>query len=184
MRDLRFLLAPLLLALSACSGDSGKDAVFLPSHKAKPAPVAKKGPTLAEQTAGMVLAASPARSEPIAELKFELRSRPIAGRALTVDLALLPQIDASSALIELSGTDGLKVAEPDASMSFSDILPTNVYRKSVTVTPPAEGVFYLNAVATLKSPDFSQVRNFTIPIIAAADAAAAPVANETQHKGR
>ena len=172
MRDLRVLLPPLLLVLSACNGDSGKDAVFSVAHKAKPAPVVKRGPTIAEQTAGMVLAASPARSEPIAELKFELRSRPTAGQPLTVDLALLPQIDASSALIELSGTDGLRIADTDASMSFSDILRTNIYRKSVTVTPPAEGVFYLNAVATLKSPEFSEVRNFTIPVIASPASAA------------
>ena len=175
----------MLLVLCACGGDSAKETAFSAVHKPKPAPIAKKGPSIAEQTAGMVLAASPARSEPIAELKFELRSRPTAGQPLIVDLALLPQNDASVATVEIKGSDGLSIADGDAAMNFSDVVRENVYRKSVTVTPPAEGVFYLNAVVTLKGADFSEVRDFSIPIIASPTGQPrVPAANEPKHKGR
>jgi len=181
MLEFRVLLPALLLVLSACNGDSDKHAADAAVHKPKAAPELKKGPTIAEQTVGMVLAASPARSAPIAELKFELRSRPTAGRSLVVDLALLPQMDADLATVEMKASDGLNVADGDAVITFSDVVRTNVYRKSVTVTPPADGLYYLNAVATLKGIDFSEVRDFSIPIIASP---AMPAANEPKHKGR
>ena len=181
MWETRTLLPALLLVLSACNGDSGQAAADLVAHKPKPAVVTKKGPSVAEQTLGMVLAASPARSEPIAELKFELRSRPVGGRPLVVDLALLPQMEAGLATIDLKGGDGLAVADGDAAVSFADVIRNNVYRKSVTVTPAADGMFYLNATAPLKGADFSEVRDFTIPIIAVP---AVPAANEPKHKGR
>ena len=162
--ELRVLLSVVVLGLSACGGGAEKAAaVFSHAQKAaKTAPAFKKAATVAEQTAGMVQAASPARSEPIAELKFELRSRPTAGQTLSVDLALLPQLDAASATVELSGSDGLAVTATDNSISFTAVVRSSVYRKSVLVTPATDGVYFLNAVATLKSEDYTGVRSFTI----------------------
>ncbi len=70
-----------------------------PRHRSKPkAPVAPKpGATAAEQTAGMVEAASSGQIASCrSQLKFDLAQRPKVGQPLDINLALIAQIDAQS----------------------------------------------------------------------------------------
>ena len=174
MKNLSVLLPVVLLTLVACNGDSSGSAASSTTaiHKPKSTQTPKPGPTREEQTAGMVLAASPSRSAAVGELKFDIHSRPLAGVPLNIDMALLPAVDAPTLTLQLSGSDGLAITAGDESQSFTDVSRFSVYRKSATVTPAAEGVYFLTVVATFKNADSADVRNYSIPIIAGAAAGA------------
>ena len=160
------LLVCIMLGIAACSGDArdgGRADVSTIKHRAsKPS---KSGPSREEQTAGMVLAAAALRSADIADLKFDIASRPQAGLPFNVELALLPTTESPVVTLELSGSDGLTVATEDASATFTDVTRAHVYRKSVVANTAAEGVYFLSVVASFKNADFTDSRNFTIPII-------------------
>jgi len=178
MSIFRPLLMCASLCLGACSGESGGGTPTGPHlHKNKSARAEKPGPTREEQTAGMVSAASPPRSAEIAELKFDIAARPEAGKPLEVQLALLPLTEAPSASLELSGSDGLTLPADQAVVNFNDIGRTHVYRSRVSVTPAAEGIYFLTAVVAFKNPDFTDTRSFTVPIIVAAAGTAPPPRN-------
>jgi hypothetical protein len=155
-----------MLGIAACSGDAGDGGggdVSTIKHKTnKPS---KSGPSREEQTAGMVLAAAALRSADIADLKFDIDSRPQAGLPFNVELALLPTTESPAVTLELSGSDGLTLATEDATANFTDVTRTHVYRKSVVANAAAEGVYFLSVVATFKNADFTDSRSFTIPII-------------------
>src|ERR1700732_3466069 len=85
------LLLCAVASLSACNGDSGSAPAGNAVIRAKPkAPSAtKRGPTAAEQTAGMVQAATQGKSQLPVELKFDLGARPKVGQLLEINLALI-----------------------------------------------------------------------------------------------
>ena len=66
----------------------------------------------------MVEAAAQGKSQLPVELKFELDQRPTVGQPLSIDIAVVPQIDANGAAIQVSGGDGLSVP---AGMSQIDL---------------------------------------------------------------
>ena len=171
MRNLRVLLPVVVLTLVACNGDSGGESASsaVSVHAPKSSQTTKSGPTREEQTAGMVLAASPSRSAAVGELKFDIHSRPLAGVPLNIDMVLLPTLDAQTLTLQLTGSDGLAITAGDESQTFTDVSRLQVYRKSATVTPAAEGVYFLTVMAVFRNADSSDARTYSIPIIAASD---------------
>jgi hypothetical protein len=126
---------------------------------------AKKGPSAAELTAGMVDAASQGKAQVPVTLKFDLRQRPLLGQALDINIAVLPQINASAADLQIAGGDGLTVGLPTHQIDLPDVEAGQVYRQSVKVTPTAEGVLLLNLTILLKHDEITESRVFSIPII-------------------
>ena len=163
------IAAVLLLcaaAVSACHKDQGANTESQPAPvKPKPPVVARKGPTAAELTVGMVEAAAQGKSLAPVALKFELVKRPKVGQPVDINLALISQVDASPVTIKVSGTDGVTVA---AANEFDT--PTaaagEVYRYTVNVTPNAEGVLIIGVTVSLKHDELTDVKAFSIPIIA------------------
>lgn len=162
------LVCAAMAAMSACNRDStpapAANAVTHVKPKAPAAP--KPGATAAEQTAGMVEAASQGKSTVPVELKFDISQKPKVGEPLAIDLAVIAQIDASPATIQVTGADDVSVA-PDANQ-FD--IPTEqageVYRQTVKVTPNAEGVVVLGVTVSLKHDEIVDQKAFSIPIIA------------------
>ncbi len=67
----------------------------------------------------MVEAASQGKSQAPVMLKFDLLQRPTVGQPLEIALALLPQIPAAAATIEVAASDGLQVAAGDSRIEFA-----------------------------------------------------------------
>src|SRR5258708_23882108 len=108
MTGAQVLLLCAMLAVAACNRDSGSTAAPNPVAHVKPKAVAPRPPaTAAEQTAGMVEAASQGKSLVPVELKFDIAQRPKVGQPLDIDLALIAHIPASLATIQVSGADAL-----------------------------------------------------------------------------
>ncbi len=163
------LLLCAVASLSACNGDSGSapaagNAVIRAKPKAPSA--TKRGPTAAEQTAGMVQAATQGKSQLPVELKFDLGARPRVGQLLEINLALIAQIPATSVTLQVKGDEDLTVA-PDASQfNIPADEAAEVYRQTVKVTPNVEGVSLVGVTVALKHDDVTEQRAFSIPIIA------------------
>jgi hypothetical protein len=153
-------------ALGACHGDSGAQPQAAPApHVRAPLPV-KKGPTAAELTAGMVEAVSQGKSQLGVQLKFGLREKPTVGQPLDVDIAVMPQIDAGAAQVQITGGEGLTIAEGANQIELPTVQADEVYRQSFKVTPTAEGVLLLGLTVALKHDDMTESREFSIPVIA------------------
>jgi hypothetical protein len=127
--------------------------------------VAKKGPSAAELTVGMVEAASQGKSQLPVQLKFDLKQRPASGQALDIDIALVPQIDAGAADIQVTGGDGLTVAPGTNQIDLPAVEAGQVYRQNVKVTPTTDGVLLLGLTISLKHDEMTESRAFSIPLI-------------------
>jgi hypothetical protein len=162
------LCAAAAMALAACNRDSGSAPAAVAAPKIKPkAPVAPKpGATAAEQTAGMVQAAAQGKSQVPVELKFDIAQRPKVGQPLDIKLALISQIAATSATIQVNGADDVSVSPGANQFEIPSEEAGEVYRETVNVTPNAEGVVVLGVTVSLKHDEIVDQRVFSIPIIA------------------
>jgi hypothetical protein len=159
--------------LAACHGDSGQALVVDPAqNKSAPAAV-RRGPTPGELTAGMVEAATIGKSTVPVALKFDLSARPVVGQPLDVVVAVMPQIAADSAVLLVTGSDGLQVAADGGSTDMPAVEPTQVYRHNIKMIPTAEGVQVLNVGVSLKHDEITETRAFALPVIVASSADAA-----------
>ena len=165
MKTVRVLTLCALAALGACHRDSGTSNQPTAAPRAKlPLPV-KKGPSAEELTAGMVEAASQGKSQLPVRLKFDLKERPVIGQPLDVDIAVMPQIDASAASVQVTGGDGLTVAPGAKQVDLPAMEVGQVYRQTVTVTAATDGVLLLGLTVSLKHDDLTDSRAFSIPLI-------------------
>jgi hypothetical protein len=154
-----------LVAASACHQDSATPPPPPPKPHVSVPVAAKKGPSAAELTAGMVEAASQGKSQLPVQLKFDLKQRPTPGQALDIDIALIPQIDGGAADIQVTGGDGLNVAPGTNQIGFPAVEAGQVYRQSVKVTPISDGVLLLGLTISLKHDEMTESRGFSIPLI-------------------
>ncbi|MEO7207745.1 MAG: hypothetical protein ABI356_06060 [Steroidobacteraceae bacterium] len=162
------LCAVAALAVAACNKDSGSTPAPNAAAHVKPRSTVapKPGATAAEQTAGMVQAASQGKSTVPVELKFDIAQRPKVGQPLDINLALIAQIAASPATIQVNGADDVSVAASAHQFDIPSEEPGEVYRETVSVTPNAEGVVLLGVTVTLKHDEIIDQRFFSIPLIA------------------
>jgi len=157
------LLAAVLLA--ACHGEPKQAPEAAPATAASAPAVAKRGPTPEELTAGMVEAVTIGKSTAPVTIKFDLPQRPSVGKRMEIVIAVLPQIVASSAMVQVAGSEGLQLAPNLAPIEIASLDPTQVYRLSVPVTPTADGVQLLGLNVSLKVDDSAESRTFSVPII-------------------
>jgi hypothetical protein len=153
-----------VMAVIACHRDSGAPAQP-PKPRVSVPVVARKGPNAEEQTAGMVEAASQGKSQAPVKLKFELEQRPTLGQPLDINLAVMPQIDASSADIQIVGGNGLVLPSGSNHIEVPTLEAGHVYRQSVKVTPNLDGVLLLSLTVLLKHDEIAESRIFSIPLI-------------------
>ena len=173
----RVLMLWVVAALIACHHDSGQPQKPNTAAKAHAPVAAPRASKPGEMTTGMVEAASQGKSQLPVSIKFDLLQRPTVGQPLDIDLALVPQVAAGAARIEVASADVLQVADGDSKIEVPALDANQVYRHSITLTPLAEGVLLLNLNVTLKREELSDSRIFSVPIIVApAPAGAAPAA--------
>ena len=161
------ILALLAFALGACNKDSGSAPVAAPVAHVKPKPLLPKlGPTVAEQTAGMVTAAALGKSQAPVELKFDIAKKPKVGQPVDINLAMIAQVSANPATIQIAGADDVSIAPGANQFDIPSEEAGAVYRQTVSVTPNAEGVVLVNVTVLLKHDEVVDQRAFSIPVIA------------------
>jgi hypothetical protein len=125
----------------------------------------KQGPSAEELTAGMVEAATQGKSQLAVKLKFELKQRPTVGQPFDIDIAVMPQIDASSADIQVRDGDGLTAAPGSNPVKLAAVEAGQVYRQTLKLTPTLDGVLLLGVTVSLKHDEIDESRAFAIPLI-------------------
>ncbi len=161
---LAFVAAGLL---AACHGEPKQAPAVTPASATSAPAVVKRGPTPEELTAGMVEAVTIGKSTAPVAVKFDLPQRPAVGKRFEIVIAVLPQIAASSAMVQVSGSEGLQIAPNLAPIEIPSLDPGQVYRLSIPVTPTADGVHLLGLSVSLKQDDSAESRSFSVPIIVA-----------------
>ena len=156
------MVAAVLLA--GCNGES-KQAPAVTTAPAAAAPVVKRGPTPEELTAGMVEAVTIGKSTAPVAVKFDLPQRPSVGKRFEIVIAVLPQIAASSAMVQVSSSEGLQLAPNTTPIEIPSLDPAQVYRLNIPLTPTADGVHLLGLSVSLKEDDVTESRSFSVPII-------------------
>ena len=161
----RVLMACAVASLSACHRNSDPEPAAAPAPRATvPVPV-KKGPSAAELTRGMVEAASQGKSQLPVQLKFDLMQRPTVGQPLDVSIAVLPQIDAPGADIQVAGGEGVTITPGENQFALASLAAGEVYRENIRVIPTTPGVLLLNLTVLVKHDEMTESRAFSIPII-------------------
>jgi len=115
----------------------------------------------------MVEAVTTGKSAAPVAVKFDLPQRPSVGKRFDIVIAVLPQIAASSAMVQVVGSEGLQLAPNFAPIEIPSLDPTQVYRLNIPVTPTADGVHLLGLSVSLKQDDSAEARSFSVPIIVA-----------------
>jgi hypothetical protein len=164
---LRILIFCGLAALAACHRNAGTTPAARSSAHVKAPAAPSPGPTARDQTAVMVEAATVGKSQVPVSLKFEVLQRPVQGQSLEVAIALLPQIPAHPATIEVTGSETVQIGAGEHQIQFDEVEPEQVYRHSIKLTPTAEGVFLLTLNVSLKHDQMTDTRVFSVPIIVA-----------------
>jgi hypothetical protein len=162
--------------VAGCQRESGDAKSPNPTVRHK-APVAvQQGPTSAELTAGMVEAATQGKSQTPVGLKFDVLRRPVQGEPLEIAIAILPGEAAGPAVVEVSAPDGLQVPAGQSKFEFASVEPSQVYRRSITLTPASEGVFLLTLTVNLQHDQLADTRVFSLPVIVSPNATPPPAA--------
>jgi hypothetical protein len=169
MTNASVLTLLIATALCACHGDTDSAPESQPASRSNINANVKKGPSAQELTIGMVQAASLGKSQVPVELKFDVLQRPSVGHALEIALALLPQIAASPATLQMTVSDGLSVAAGSDTLEIPSVETAEVYRRTVRLTPRAEGMQFLDVTVTMKHDEISESREFSVPLIVAAN---------------
>ena len=152
--------------LAACNGDSGQPAATPRSGAPHASAAAKRGPTPAELTKGMVEAVTLENSSVPVAVKFDLPQRPVVGRQIDVTIAVMPQAAAESAVVRARDSPGLQVGAAGP-IDIVGLDPDSVYRFTVPVTASAEGVQVLELDVALKIDDATETRIFSLPLVVA-----------------
>lgn len=164
----RILLILALLLLAACHGEATPPPVVeVTQHFKRPPPV-KRGPTPDELTAGMVEAVTVGKSTVPVAVKFDLPQTPTVGHPVEITVAVMPQIQADPATLEVMGSDALVLAPGSGPVEIPAVEPTQVYRHTILLTPSMEGVQLLNLSVTLKHDEIVETREFSVPVIVVA----------------
>jgi len=166
----------LSVAAAAVLAGCGAHSDSSPTSQTPVKTITRKAVNPADDTSHMVaaVAASKPSTLPV-QLKFDLHDRPDIGQPLEVDLAIVPMSASVDRVVgNLEGEDGLEL------LDGGQIAPTDhptegvPIRHSVKVLPKREGMFTLHAVLTVDAGGQASTGSYSVPVIAAAKAPAAP----------
>jgi hypothetical protein len=157
------------LLLAACDGGPPADA-----PAATGAAVKESKSKAAAIPPEMVAAVSSAKNAAVVGLHFQLKGQPTAGKALPVDIALVPHVPMAYLSARFQARDGLSVATGDSLERRADPPADKVINHQLVLLPAAEGVFMVTAIVETEGEDGTVSRVFSIPVIVGPAAAEAP----------
>jgi hypothetical protein len=158
-------VAALLLCLYGCGSSKDSDAANTrkSGSNAGKKHVAEPGNLPPED---MVAAVSAGKGGPPVGLKFELRSSPQAGQALTVDFAILPDAQSIERVnAKFEGSEGLELVDGRDMAAVDKPAQGSVIRHVIQLVPKQDGIYTVTAAVSVDLASDSITRTFTIPVI-------------------
>lgn len=176
-RTRRVVLCAAVILFAGCDGGEPADA----PGSARPPTTPPKSATLAPPE--MVAAVSSTRNAGVVSVYFALNGTPTVGKALPMDVAVVPHKPVVSLNVHFEARDGLAIATGNVLEARPDPRQEESIKHQLVLLPNREGVFIVTAVVETVTADGSISRVFAIPVIVAPPAPApapAPAAGETQ----
>lgn len=160
-------LTASLFGLAACGSGDKTSAPVTPQQR----PVVRpRVDAPADPTEKMAHAVIIGKSGAAVDLKYDVLAKPVAGKPIELDLALIPGTLLDSMTVSLNVAQGLSVVSTGEA-SFGKLAIGEVARHVFTLMAEHPGVVYLTVTANTYSVGISSTRAFAIPLIVA-DAAA------------
>ncbi len=153
--------AILFLALSILAACGSKNETPAPVQTVVRKPQIAKP---ADPTARMAHAVVTAKTGAAVDLKYDVLSKPEAGKPLELDLALVLGTVVDSMTVNVAATPGLEIVG-NATATFDKLKIGEVTHQKVEVRAEHAEVVYLTVTATLFAVGTSSVRAFAIPLI-------------------
>ena len=123
----------------------------------------------------------------LVDLKFKLAKRPAVGEPVEIALELVPTVALERLFARFQAADGLQIVSGAESEHFEHPAKGVPVGHKITVTPRADGIFYVTAIVLADSDKESVARTFSFPLIAGQGlleqpSAAPPAASATDPK--
>jgi hypothetical protein len=122
----------------------------------------------------MVAAVASSRNARVVSVHFSLNGTPTVGKALPVDIAIVPHQPVSSLNVHFEVRDGLAIAAGNVLENQADPRPEALLKHQLVLLPSKEGVFMVVAVVETQSSEGTVSRIFSIPVIVSPAGGAAP----------
>lgn len=165
MNPFKALSSVLCIAvLAACNSEPAPEVKAAKSSPpkaaaAKPAPVVAADP--AEKMARAVGNGKPGAA---VDIRYDILSRPEAGKPVEVEVALIPRAGVEAMDATFSGMDGITLAG-NLTASFTDVKPGELYKHRFSLLPQQEGVFYIAVSVSTQMGGSTLGRTFSIPFL-------------------
>jgi hypothetical protein len=134
---------------------------------------ASKVPGLAPE---MVAAVSTGRASSVISVHFALGNAPSVGKSLPVDIAIVPHEPFTSITAHFGANDGLMLTAGDTLGPVTDAALETPIKHRLMLMPGRDGVYMVTASVETQGIGGSTTRIFSIPVIVAGAASAAPAA--------
>lgn len=121
----------------------------------------------------MVSAVSAGANSTIVGVHFALRATPEVGKALPVDIAVVPHREFTSLRAHFEAHDGLAIATGDTLAAVKDPKAEKAQPHQLVVLPSRDGVFMISAIVETEGAEGNITRVYSIPVIVAPPAPAA-----------
>jgi hypothetical protein len=151
------------ILLAGC-GDGPSGDAPAPSAAA-PKPAKPAGSHLPPE---MVAAVSSTRNINDVGVHFVLNGIPTVGKALPVDIAIVPHRPMASLVAHFNARDGLALATGDTLERQVDPLPEKIVKHQLVLLPAKEGVFMVTAAVETETEEGVLSRVYSIPVIVGA----------------
>jgi hypothetical protein len=153
------------MALSACGSKEE-------SQVAAPIQPVKREQTPDDPTAKMARAVPIGGATAPVNIKYEILNKPIVGKPIEIDLAVIPTQGADSMTVTYAGSSGLTLST-DAAPPIDVVKTGQAERLKISAQAQQDTVFYVTVTATVYVAGTSSARVFAIPIIVSAPGATA-----------
>lgn len=134
-------------------------------------PVPAKASEPADPTAKMARAVGNGKPGAAVDIKYDILSRPEAGKPVEVEVALIPGPGVDGMNVKFDGMDGITLAGT-LEASFAEVTAGEPYRHKLSLLAQHDGVFYITVVVDTQMGNSTLGRTFSIPFVVGTTVAA------------
>ncbi|HEY5760234.1 MAG TPA: hypothetical protein VIU34_30635 [Steroidobacter sp.] len=164
MRYLRYFCCAMTIAmLHGC----GSDAPPEQPTTAAPTQAAQPKPAPVDSTEKMARAVGNGKPGAAADIKYEFAAKPDVGKAVELQVALIPSAGVDSLEATFSGMDGITLAGP-LTVSIASPKAGEPHKHTLSVLADRNGVFYITVAVSTQISGVTLGRTFAIPFVAGA----------------
>jgi hypothetical protein len=150
--------------LGACGGGADHAGTSGPAKRTAKSEDASD-PAVAEATKRTTAAMSLGTSRAPVEVRYAYAAVPEAGKALDVEVDVIPQSTAPTVRVEVRTDPELQLHSPLEVVEFEKVQAGTLHTVKVAATPTRAGTSTVTVVVTLEQPTGPESRSFQFPVV-------------------